>query len=36
VNTILSSVNTERKVEQQKAGPGFFIVNLGVPRTRSC
>jgi len=36
VNTILSGVNTERKVELQRAGPSFLIVNLGVPRTRSC
>jgi len=36
VNTILSCVKTERKVEQQRAGPGFLIVNLGVPRTCSC
>jgi len=35
VNTILSGVYTERKVERQRAGPGFLIVNLGVPRTCS-
>jgi len=36
VNTILFCVNTERKVERQRAGPSFLIVNLGVPRTCSC
>jgi len=36
VNTILSGVNTERKVERQRAGPSFLIVNWGVPRTRPC